>query len=810
MHRLVRGNTMTPTFTRGPGEAAGVFTLECALDELASQLQIDPVELRLRNLAEADPNTGNPWSSFGLRECLQRGAARIGWEHRNPAPRSERDGNWLIGTGMAAAAYPIAFFMRTQRARAHLYADGSAVVQTSAQEFGTGMTTMLTQVAADALGIGLDGMRVEFGDTDYPATGSPVGSNGAMMVSAAVHNAGLAVRDQLIALAAGDAKSPLHGADPAAITVASGRMTLTGDPGTGETYAALMGRHRMNDAEAIGSWDPPPPDTPHGLLTFGAQFAKVAVDADLGIIRVRHLVGAFAPGRVLNPKTARSQLMGGMLWGMSQALLEGARMDPPWPLGERQPGRLPRPRQRRRARRRRRLHRGSRPGHRPARGQGRGRDRAGRLFGGDRQRGLPRHRLPGPRTAHRRRAPAASPAGMTSSAPRRADFHGSGADSPLPERPLLTTPPRLQPPDAAGEQRQRLASQPWSGLGGLLLTAVVFFALALGTGSTATALLILGPISAFALPAVAMIAFWWNDWPGSRLSVPWTGLIDTALFIAAAIAATIAGQAIVERPDVLAVFETASAPATFPATLPLAGGAFTAMLQLTLPCERWPLGGIGRLRSGVAALALSWALGTGAYFLFVNLDAVPAAGRAAAGLHNPGGPIPAADFGSALIAVGVWQALFFIALRGWPVNTITRRPKRLIAGNILVIGPGALTYLLLRDIAHWQPDAISAACGCVLAAVLVVGMLFEGWPAAQLPAAPGRLLTLALTALVAVALDRALATYANTVTWIRATPDDWVTTAALSFLGVGIISHVAVGLRWPFTLKTKKQVTSAT
>jgi xanthine dehydrogenase YagR molybdenum-binding subunit len=327
VHRLVRGNTMTPTFTRGPGEAAGVFTLECAMDELASQLQVDPVELRLRNLAEADPNTGNPWSSFGLPECLQRGASRIGWEHRNPAPRSERDGNWLIGTGMAAAAYPVAFFMRTQRARAQLYADGTAVVQTSAQEFGTGMTTVLTQVAADALGIGLGDTRVEVGDTDYPATGSPVGSNGAMMVSAAVHNAGIAVRDQLIALAVGDAQSPLHGADPAAVTVAGGRMALAGDPGTGETYAAVMERHRMNDAEAIGSWDPPPLDTPYGLLTFGAQFAKVAVDADLGIIRVRHMVGAFAPGRVLNPKTARSQLMGGMLWGMSQALLEGTHMD---------------------------------------------------------------------------------------------------------------------------------------------------------------------------------------------------------------------------------------------------------------------------------------------------------------------------------------------------------------------------------------------------------------------------------------------------------------------------------------------------
>jgi hypothetical protein len=392
---------------------------------------------------------------------------------------------------------------------------------------------------------------------------------------------------------------------------------------------------------------------------------------------------------------------------------------------------------------------------------------------------------------------------MTGTAPRRADFHGSGADSPLPERPLLTTPPRLQPPEVARSERQRLAAQPWLGLGGLLLTAVVFFALALGTGSTATALLILGPISTFALPAVAMIAFWWNDWPGSRLSVPWTGLIDTAAFIAAAVVLAIAGQAIVERPDVGAVFETAPGPATFPATLPLAGGAFAAMLQLSLPCERWPLGGIGRLKSGVAALVLSWAVGIGAYFLFVNLDAVPAAERAAAGLRNPGGPVPAPDFGSALIAVGVWQALFFIAMRGWPINVIARRPQRLIVGNVLVIVLGALTYLLLRDIAHWQPDAIGAACGCVIAAVLVVGMLFEGWPAARLPSAPGRLLTLLLTALVAVALDRVLAAYADGVTWIRATPDDWVTTAALSFLGLGIIAHVAVGLRWPFALKTK-------
>jgi xanthine dehydrogenase YagR molybdenum-binding subunit len=327
VHQLVRGNTMTPTFTRGPGEAAGVFTLECAMDELASELGIDPIELRLRNITDVDPNTGNPWSSYGLRECYERGARRFGWAGRNPEPRSERDGNWLIGTGMATAGYPVAFFMHTQRARAHLYADGTAIMQTATQEFGTGTATVMTQVAADGLGIDLANLRFEFGDTDLPTAGSPVGSNGAMMISSAVHNAAIALRDQLISLAVSDSQSPLHGSEPTRIVVAGGRMSLADDAGTGETYSSLMQRHVMNDAEATGSWDPPPLDTPYGLLTFGAQFARVAVDADLGIIRVRHMTGAFAPGRVLNPRTARSQLMGGMLWGMSQALLEGTRMD---------------------------------------------------------------------------------------------------------------------------------------------------------------------------------------------------------------------------------------------------------------------------------------------------------------------------------------------------------------------------------------------------------------------------------------------------------------------------------------------------
>jgi hypothetical protein len=398
---------------------------------------------------------------------------------------------------------------------------------------------------------------------------------------------------------------------------------------------------------------------------------------------------------------------------------------------------------------------------------------------------------------------------MTGSAPGRprpTDQLGRGGPPPRPGRPLLTSPPRAQRRDLPERQRQRqhLAAQPWLGLGGLLLTAVVFFTLALGAGSAATSLLILGPISTFALPVAAVVAFWWNDWPGSRLTTPWTGLIDTVLVAATAVVLTIAGQAVVERSDIRGVFEATpgpGVPVTFPATLVLAAAVFTAMLQLLLVCERWPLGGLQLRWSGLAALALSWAVGTSAYFLFVNLGSVPAADRAA-GLRDPGGPVAGPDFGSALIAVGVWQTVFFIVLRGWPVNTIIRRPLRLLAGNSLVLGLGALTYLVLRNIAHWQPAAIGAACGCVISAALVVAMLFEGWPAARLPSAASRVLTLALTALVALALDRALAAYADGVQWIRATPDEWITTAALSYAGTGIILHVGIGLRWPFALKT--------
>ncbi|WP_116247325.1 xanthine dehydrogenase family protein molybdopterin-binding subunit [Nocardiopsis sp. FIRDI 009] len=328
VYNVFRANTMTPTFMRAPGEGSGAFVLETALDELAYELGVDPIELRLRNHADTDPETGDPWSSKGLRECYERGAELFGWGLRDPIPRSRRDGNWLVGTGMASAIYPVYTPMSPQRARARVYADGRAVIETGASDFGTGVGTIMAQVAAQALGMETEAVAVHYGDTELPNTVAAVGSAGAGAVSSAVHTAATALRERLVGQAVADPESPLRGADPAGVAVAEGRMFLREAPETGETYSDLLRRHMMFDADALGEWEPPAQDTGYGMATFGAQFAEVGVDPDLGLVRVRRLTGVFAPGRVLNRKTARSQLMGGMLWGMGQALLEATHMEP--------------------------------------------------------------------------------------------------------------------------------------------------------------------------------------------------------------------------------------------------------------------------------------------------------------------------------------------------------------------------------------------------------------------------------------------------------------------------------------------------
>jgi xanthine dehydrogenase YagR molybdenum-binding subunit len=327
VYRLGRGNVNTPTFTRAPGEATGMFAMESAMDELAERVGVDPVELRLRNCSDTDPATGYPWSSSGLRECLERGADLFGWAGRDPRPRQRREGNWLLGTGMAVAAYPHAQPVNPQRARARIYGDGSVIVEAGVSEFGTGVAAAMTLVAADGLGVAVDQVRFVGGNTDMPNVAAAVGSSGAGATSAAVHLAVSALRERLVGMAVADEHSPLHGADPAGVVVEGGRMALRDRPDAGETYSAMLQRRLLPDVEAIGNWVPPAQDVDHGMHTFGAQFAEVGVDPELGLIRVRRLVGVFAPGRVLNRRTAHSQLMGGMLWGLGQTLLEGTRMD---------------------------------------------------------------------------------------------------------------------------------------------------------------------------------------------------------------------------------------------------------------------------------------------------------------------------------------------------------------------------------------------------------------------------------------------------------------------------------------------------
>nr|WP_262391791.1 molybdopterin cofactor-binding domain-containing protein [Nocardiopsis sp. CNR-923] len=173
-----------------------------------------------------------------------------------------------------------------------------------------------------------EAISVRYGDTDLPNTVAAVGSAGSGAVSAAVHTAARALREQLVAHAVADLRSPLHGADPSRVEVSEGRMFLSEKPTNGESYTDLLRRHMMFDADALGEWEPPGQDTGYGMATFGAQFAEVGVDPDLGLVRVRRMTGVFAPGRVLNRKTARSQLMGGMLWGVGQALLEATHMEP--------------------------------------------------------------------------------------------------------------------------------------------------------------------------------------------------------------------------------------------------------------------------------------------------------------------------------------------------------------------------------------------------------------------------------------------------------------------------------------------------
>ncbi|TGN90308.1 xanthine dehydrogenase family protein molybdopterin-binding subunit [Bradyrhizobium yuanmingense] len=283
-YRLVPLDTGTPNHMRGPGEASGVFALECAMDELAYKLRLDPIDLRRRNEPEIDEGENKPFSSRSLMKCYDLGAERFGWSRRTPEPRSMRDGRLLIGMGVASASYPA--FHAPATARARLLRDGTAEVEIAASDMGPGTYTSMTQVAAETLGLPVEKVRFSLGRSDYPPAPSHGGSWTMASVGSAIRAACIAVREQ----------------------------------------AAKSRNDRPIDATASSQRDPEAAAR-FSMHSFGAVFVEVAVDPDVGTIRVRRAVGAYGIGRVVNPRLARSQCTGGMVGGIGMALMERTVLD---------------------------------------------------------------------------------------------------------------------------------------------------------------------------------------------------------------------------------------------------------------------------------------------------------------------------------------------------------------------------------------------------------------------------------------------------------------------------------------------------
>jgi xanthine dehydrogenase YagR molybdenum-binding subunit len=329
---------------RAPGAAQGNFAMESALDELSYTLGIDPIELRLRNYTEVHPGSGRPWSSKALRECYHAGAERFGWARRTPEVGSMRDGNWLVGYGMAGVTFTPG--QAPCQATVSIRRDGTAHVRSAATDLGTGTYTVATQVTAELLGLDTGQVRVEIGDSDLPFAPYSGGSGMATSLSGAIQDAvGKLVR-AFLDVVADDESSPLRGSgsrgagsegsrgwakqprSPDEVTTTEGGIHVVGAPSIGEKYADILARHRLPEITADGERDPrvnyaslPPSGS------FAARFAEVRVDPELGLLRVTRIVSALDAGRILNEKLARSQMIGGAVMGIGMTMLEETVFD---------------------------------------------------------------------------------------------------------------------------------------------------------------------------------------------------------------------------------------------------------------------------------------------------------------------------------------------------------------------------------------------------------------------------------------------------------------------------------------------------
>jgi len=323
-HRLARLDLPTPSDMRAPGAATGVHGLECAMDELAVALKLDPLELRLRCYSDRDQHDDIPYTSKKLRECYRQGAEAFGWHKRNPEPRSMRDGKELVGWGMASGVWE-ALQMPTA-ARIVLTANGHAEIACSFSDIGTGTYTIAAQVAADALGLPLDNITVKLGDSALPQAPVEGGSWGAASVAHAIAKTAGEVRKELLRVAKTMPSSPLAAAKPGSVTLLDGKLVDTKDQSRAVSIADAMRHGRLDriERESTNSFDD---DDSHARNTHSAIFAEVKVDEELGVIRITRVVNAVAAGRILNTKTGRSQILGGVVWGIGMALHEETLID---------------------------------------------------------------------------------------------------------------------------------------------------------------------------------------------------------------------------------------------------------------------------------------------------------------------------------------------------------------------------------------------------------------------------------------------------------------------------------------------------
>ncbi|MFV0623970.1 xanthine dehydrogenase family protein molybdopterin-binding subunit [Sphingomonas sp. ac-8] len=321
---VVRLDMLANTFMRAPGESVGTFALECAVDEIAEKLEMDPIELRIRNEPDKDPTQGLPFSSRHIVEAWRTGAERFGWSRRVSRPRARREGEWWVGMGCATATYPY-HRMPGGAARITLTRDGHARVDVAAHEMGMGTATAHTQVTAERLGLELDQVTVAYGDSMLPGTILAGGSQQTASIGISVLAAQQALFAELLKLAGND--SPLAGLKPEEVVGRDGGLAKLDDPSRHERYDSILARARRDEVSAEAS-APPPLETMHwSMHSHGAMFCELRVNAVTGEVRIDRFLGSFDCGRILNPKTAASQFRGGIIMGIGMALMEETQFD---------------------------------------------------------------------------------------------------------------------------------------------------------------------------------------------------------------------------------------------------------------------------------------------------------------------------------------------------------------------------------------------------------------------------------------------------------------------------------------------------